>query len=58
MGITTVKALPNKRLKPPGGDRLEGSGVFCPDGHERSFNDSGAGELIARRLARSVRQRP
>jgi len=29
--------LPNKRLKLPGGDRLKGSGVLCPGGHELSF---------------------
>ncbi len=42
---------PNKRLKLPGADRLKGSGVLCPGGHELSFNDPARGGRVARSLS-------
>ena len=46
-----MNALPNKRLKLPGGDRSRGSGVLCAGAHERSFNDRCAGGRVARSLS-------
>jgi hypothetical protein len=40
--------LPNMRLKLPGGDRFNGSGVLCAGAHELSFNDGCAGGQFAR----------
>jgi len=42
--------LPNKRLKLTGADRLKGSRVLCPDGHELSFKDAARGGRVARSL--------
>ncbi len=42
---------PNKRLKLTGGDRSNGNGVLCPDGHELSFNERCAGGRVARSLS-------
>ena len=39
------------RLKLPGGDRSKGNGVLCASAHELSFNDSCAGEEVARSLS-------
>jgi len=38
---------PNKRLKLPGGDRLNGSGVLCAAAHELSFNYTARGGRVA-----------
>ena len=43
--------LPNMRLKLTGGDRLKGSGVLCPGGHELSFNHTALGGRVARSLS-------
>jgi len=45
-----VNALPNKRLKLPGGDRSKGSGVLCAGALELSFNDMARGGQVARSL--------
>ncbi len=42
---------PNKRLKLAGGDRLKGSGVLCPSGHELSFNYTARNGRVARSLS-------
>jgi hypothetical protein len=39
------------RLKLTGDDRLKGSGVLCPVGHELSFNDTAPGGRVARSLS-------
>ena len=46
-----MKLLPNKRLKLPGGDRLNGSGVLCAAAHELSFNYTARGGRVARTLS-------
>ncbi len=51
MGITTVTALPNKRLKPAGTDRSRGSGGSCPDGTRTVVHYSCAGGRLARSLS-------
>jgi len=43
--------LPNKRLKLPGGDRSNGSGVLCTGLHELSFNDTAPCGRVARSLS-------
>ncbi len=43
--------LANKRLKPPGGDRLKGSGVLCAGAHELSFNCTTRDGRVARSLS-------
>ncbi len=45
------EALPNKRLKLPGGDRFKGSGVLCAGAHELSFNYPARGGRLARSLS-------
>ena len=47
----TIASSPNKRLKLPGGDRSEGSGVLSAGAHELSFNGRWAGERVARSLS-------
>src|SRR5439155_15112465 len=44
-------ALPNKRLKLPGGDRLEGSGVLCPGEARTVVPHPCAGARVARSLS-------
>jgi len=44
-------ALPNMRLKLPGGDRSKGSGALCADARELSFNDTARGGRVARSLS-------
>jgi len=46
-----VNALPNKRLKLPGGDRSKGSGVFAPCRAPTVVHDSCAGGRVARSLS-------
>jgi len=43
--------LPNKRLKLPGGDRFNGSGVLCADAHELTFNNAAHCGRVARSLS-------
>jgi len=43
--------LPNMRLKLPGGDRLNGSGVLCAGAHELSFNYIAPCGRVARSLS-------
>ncbi len=45
-----LAALPNKRLKLPGGDRSKGSGVLCAGARELSFNYTALGGRVARSL--------
>ncbi len=47
-----VRRVPNKRLKLAGGDRSNGNGVLCPDGHELSFHDRCAGGRVGPQLKR------
>jgi len=46
-------ALPNMRLKLPGGDRSKESGMLCAGAHELSFNNRCAGGRVARTLSAS-----
>ncbi len=46
-----VELRPNKRLKLPGGDRFEGSGVLCAGAHELSFKYTAPGRRVARSLS-------
>ena len=43
--------MPNKRLKLPGGDRSNGSGVLCAGAHEPSFNYTASCGQVTRSLS-------
>ena len=45
------RALPNKRLKVPGGDRRKGNGVLCPRRSTDLVHYSCAGRRVARSLS-------
>ncbi len=50
-GVLAKKALPNKRLKLAGGDRLKGSGVLCPWRGTDFVDHLCAGGRVARSLS-------
>ncbi len=49
--IRILMALPNKRLKLTGGDRLKGTGVLCPWRGTDFVPHPCAGERVARSLS-------